>query len=88
MAGLRFFKKLHNQLTAVRRIVNLILGQGDIATEDDEDHAHFFVCQILGALNKARKMLHFSETIMHGHLIMVAIRPGSMFFIDTGGPEW
>ena len=27
-----------------------VLGQRDIATTDDDDHAHLFVCQILGAL--------------------------------------
>ena len=32
--------------------ISFVLGQRDIATKDDEDHAHLFVCQILGALKK------------------------------------
>ena len=36
-----------------RRVVFFVRSQRDnITTADDRDHAHFFICQILGALKK------------------------------------
>jgi hypothetical protein len=46
------FQQLRDCFNGIRRIAVFILGQRDIDTVDDEDHAHFFVHQILVALKE------------------------------------
>jgi hypothetical protein len=43
-----------------RRITNFMLGQRDLATVDDEDHAHFFAGQILGAFGRKEPLQSFA----------------------------
>ena len=70
-------------------IIQFILAKllySDIATADDKDHAHFFVCQILQALKEGNcfNRPRLSWPLDHGHF-----RGSSLaFFIGTGGREW
>ena len=48
MAGQQFFNSCVASSLLQEELLFLVLGERDIATADDEDHAHFFVCQILG----------------------------------------
>ena len=80
----QFFQQLHSYFVFARRVVVLVLGQRKLATAD----AHFFICQILGALKKGNLSnypFHLdcswprSTQVQQSHL--------AVFFIDTGNPE-
>ena len=68
-----------------------MLDQREIATVDDEDYVHFFVCQILGALKKGN--LSDLQSSVPFQPPMATFNPGaatafsSVFFVDTGDPE-
>ena len=58
----QFSQQLRSQFTVARSVVVFVLGQKEIATADDEDYAHFFVCLCMsdsGSL-KERKPLQSS----------------------------
>ena len=63
-----------------------MLGQREIAPADDEDYAHFFVCQILRALKKgnlSNHPFHLNHPWLQVQLLRLAV-----FFINTGNHEW
>ena len=72
----------------VRRIVIFVPGRRDIATVDDEDHAHFIVGWILGALHENRKQFQSSAIPSSQSLDHGCLSPGLEFFINTDSPEW
>ena len=55
----------YSQLIIARKIVVSVLGQRDIATADDEDHDHIFVCSILEELKKGNRHMRKFEDIPH-----------------------
>jgi hypothetical protein len=61
-----------------------VLGQRDIATVDDEDHAHFILSQILGALKEGKRSnpSRLSWSLDYACVQLV------LAFIDTDVPEW
>ena len=52
------------QQCGLQEEVVIVLGHRDIATADDEDHAHIFVCQILGVLKEGKHSNHLQLAIM------------------------
>ena len=54
----------------VRRIVIFVLGQRDIATADDKDHGHIFVCSIL-----EQSTLRPPEVYIYVHVPYICMAP-------------